>query len=303
MSTRQWLWLVFLSLLWGGSFFAVAIAVKEVPPLTLVLLRVFLAAAFLWAVLAVRGQAMAWTTSAWLAFLGMALFNNVIPFTAIVTGQQTIASGLASVLNATTPIWSIVLLHIFTDDKLTISKVIGVVLGALGVATLIGPDALGGLSPDLVGMALIILATFSYGCSAVWGRRLRSVPPLLSATGQLTCSSLLMLPLALAVEQPWTLAMPSAGSLVAVVSLAIVSTAIAYLVFFHIIAVSGPANVMLVTLLIPVSAIALGTLFLDEVLLARHFAGALVIGAGLVVIDGRLGRWLGGIARQPTRPG
>lgn len=292
MSGSQWLWLVFLSLLWGGSFFFVGVAVREVPTLTLVLARVGLGAAALWLFIAVRGEAVPRSRAAWTAFAGMALFNNVIPFTAIAAGQALIPSGLASVLNGTTPIWSVILLAILTrDEPLTANRISGVLVGALGVAVLIGPAAVAGQSLSLGGMALVLLGAFSYGISAVWGRRLRQFPPLASAAGQLTCSTLVLLPLALAVDRPWTLAMPSTATIAAVIGLAVLATAVAYLVFFHIIAVSGTANVMLVTLLIPVSAIALGAALLDEVLIPRHFAGAAIIALGLVILDGRALDW------------
>ncbi|MEM7775061.1 MAG: DMT family transporter [Pseudomonadota bacterium] len=293
MSRAQWLWLILLSILWGGAFFFIGVAVRELPPLTLVLARVGLGAAFLWIVLSMGRTAMPWTLSAWSAFAGMSLLNNVIPFTAIVAGQQTISSGLASVLNGTTPLWSVLLLHFFTrDDPLTPNRLVGVLIGALGVAVLVGPAALEGATMNLQGMLLILLATFSYGCSAVWGRRLRAVPPLVSSVGQLTCSTILLAPLALAIDQPWTMDLPSLEVVAAVIGLAIPSTAIAYLVFFHIASVSGTANVMLVTLLIPVSAVALGTLVLDEILLPRHILGGLIIGSALIVIDGRALGWL-----------
>lgn len=302
MSGSQWLWLILLSIVWGGAFFFIGVAVDDLPPLTIVLVRVALAAAFLWGVLLVTGRKMPWTTTAWLAFAGMALFNNVVPFTAIVAGQQSIPSGLASVLNATTPIWTVLLLHFLTqDDPLTLNRLAGVLLGALGVAVLVGPSVIEGAMLDLRGMGLVLLAAVSYGFSAVWGRRLRTTPPLFSATGQLTSATIILIPLAIWIDQPWTLAAPSWNVLAALVGLAMPSTALAYLIFFHIISVSGTANVMLVTLLIPVSAIILGSTFLGETLLFRHYVGGLIIACALLVIDGRLIRSASLVIRRETR--
>jgi drug/metabolite transporter (DMT)-like permease len=218
----------------------------------------------------------------------MAFLNNIIPFMLIVRGQKEIASGLASVLNATTPLFGVILAHLFTDDeKLTLQRLAGVLTGIAGVAVLVGPEALFGSSTNLIGMLLVLGAAISYGASGIWGRRFKNTPPLVTATSQLTCSTLVLLPLTLAIEQPWQLAMPSGPAIAALIALAVLSTALAYIVFFRIMAVSGPTNTLLVTLLIPVSAIAFGTLFLDEVLLPRHIAGALVIGIALVILDGR----------------
>ncbi|MEL6872056.1 MAG: DMT family transporter [Pseudomonadota bacterium] len=292
MSNSQWLWLILLSILWGGSFFFVGVAVDDVPPLTLVAARVALAAIVVVpvAVLVLR-QSVPMTATAWGAFAGMALFNNIIPFTSITMAQAHIASGLAAVLNATTPLMSLLMLRVFVADQpLTANKIGGVLVGIAGVAILMGPDVFGGLGGQTTGMALMLVATASYGLAAVWGRRLRSTPPTVSAAGQLTCSSLFLIPLALLVEQPLSLPVPGWPVILSIIGLAVLSTAIAYMIFFHILSVSGPTNVMLVTLLVPVSAIALGTLVLGETLLARHIVGAFVIGAGLLVIDGRLFR-------------
>lgn len=289
MPLTQWLLLVFLSLLWGGSFLFVGMAVHDIPPLTLVLARVGLAAIVLVPAVYAMGLRLPAGLRAWRPFLAMSLLNNIIPFLLIVRGQKEIASGLASVLNATTPLFAVVIAHLFTDDeKMTLPRIIGVLVGIAGVAVLVGPEALVGSSASLLGMMLVLAAALSYGLSGLWGRRFKGTPPLVTAASQLTCSTLVLLPLALAIDQPWQLAAPSTSAIAAVIGLAVLSTALAYIVFFRIMAVSGPTNTMLVTLLIPVSAIAFGTFFLGEVLLPRHIAGALVIGAALVILDGRV---------------
>lgn len=289
MSFTQWLLLVLLSILWGGSFLFIGMAVHELPPLTLVLGRVGLAAMVLIPVVYATGLRLPSGSRAWRPFMVMAFLNNVIPFLLIVRGQREIASGLASVLNATTPLFAVMLAHLCTaDEKLTLNRLAGVLVGIAGVAVLVGPEALFGNSASLLGMLLVLGAALSYAFSAQWGRRFKGTPPLVTSATQLTCSTLVLLPLALAIDQPWQIAVPSTSAISAVVALALLSTALAYIVFFRIMAVSGPTNTTLVTLLIPVSAIALGSTVLGEVLLPRHIAGALVIGLALIILDGRI---------------
>lgn len=289
MSLSQWMLLVALSVLWGGSFLFVGIAVQELPSLTLVLARVAIAALLLAPALFAMGLRLPDRLAAWRPFAIMAVLNNIIPFTLIVVGQREIASGLASVLNATTPLFVLLAGRVADrDQKLAPNKVIGVLLGIAGVAVLVGPEAMFGRASSLFGMLLCLGAALSYGIAGIWGRRLRDTPPLVSATTQLVCSTLALAPLALLIDQPWMLPMPSRATLLAVLGLAALSTSLAYVIFYRILAVSGPQNAMLVTLLIPISGIWLGASVLGETVLARHLAGAVVIGLSLLVIDGRL---------------
>ncbi len=288
MSRSQWLLLIALSVLWGGSFFFVGVIVKEWPAFTIVLARVGLAALILVPFVLAAGHRLPRTLAGWSPFLVMSLLNNVIPFSAIVYGQREIASGLASVLNATTPLFAVTLTHLLTTDKMSWNKFAGVLIGTIGVALLMGPAIFGSDKTSLAGMALVLAATCSYGFAGVWGRRLRETPPLVSACCQLLCSTAVLAVIAGLVDRPWQLAMPSQLGTLSLIGLAALSTALAYVIFFRILAVSGPTSVMLVTLLIPLSGIALGVLVLGETLLWRHIAGALVIASGLLVIDGRL---------------
>jgi drug/metabolite transporter (DMT)-like permease len=301
MSLGQWGLLVLLSVLWGGTFLFVGLALKELPPFTIVLARVAIAAALLIPVVYVLGHRMPSTWRQWQPFVGMSVLNNVIPFSLMVTGQQTVASGLVSVLNAATPMFSLLVAHALTsDEKLKANKLAGVALGIVGVGILVGPEALFGRASQVLGMGMVLGAALSYGFSGLWGRRLKSSPPIVTAASQLTSSTVLLIPLAVVFEQPWTLPVPGAETVTALICLATLSTALAYIIFFRIMAVSGPSNVMLVTLLVPLTAIPLGIWKLGEQLLLRHFAGALVIGFSLLVIDGRLYRWLKATAAQRT---
>ena len=223
----------------------------------------------------------------WMPFLVMGFLNNVIPFCLIVSGQTRIASGLASVLNATTPLFTVLVMAAFGDEPLAARRLVGVLAGLAGVIILRGPD-LGIAGGETLGMLLCLGAALSYGFSGLWGRRrLAGIPPLTSATCQLVCSSVVMLGLAGVVERPWLLPAPGLRTWLALLATAALSTALAYVVFFHILVRSGASNVMLVTLLIPVTAILLGHFLLGEPLEPREIVGALVIGGALLIVDGR----------------
>jgi drug/metabolite transporter (DMT)-like permease len=292
MHQRDWALLVLLSVLWGGSFFFTGVAVRELPPLTIVLARVAIAAVLLLPVLWASGARLPATPAGWMPFLVMGLLNNVIPFSLIVSGQTRIASGLASVLNATTPLFTVLVMAAAGDEPLAARRVVGVVAGLAGVIILRG-EGLEFDGSQTLGMALCLGAALSYGFSGLWGRRrLAGVPPLTSATCQLISSSVVMLALAGVVERPWLLPAPSLSSWLALLGTAALSTALAYVVFFQILVRSGASNVMLVTLLIPVTAILLGHFLLGEALVAREIVGACVIGGALLIVDGRVLRFL-----------
>jgi drug/metabolite transporter (DMT)-like permease len=291
MGLLDWSLLLTLSIRWGGSFFFVGVAVKALPPFTIVLLRVAIAAAALHLVLRARRAPMPWNGTTWLAFFGMGLLNNAIPFSLIVWGQTHIASGLASILNATTPLFTVLVAHVLTaDERLTKGRVIGVLLGLAGVVALIGPQALTGLGKDVLAQVAILGAAISYAFASIFGRRFKrmGIPPLATAAGQVTASSLLLLPVAMLVDRPWELAWPGWPVCGAIVGGGLLSTALAYVLFFRILASAGSVNLMLVTFLIPVSAILLGSMFLHEALGPMDFAGMALIGLGLAAIDGRL---------------
>ncbi|WP_298374326.1 DMT family transporter [Azospirillum sp.] len=283
--------LVALSVLWGGSFFFVGVAVKALPPLTIVSLRVVLAAVALGVLMRALGMRMPRGGSLWAAFFGMGVLNNLIPFCLIVWGQTQIASGVASILNATTPLFAVVVAHLLTDDeKMTGNRLFGVLLGCGGVVVLVGASAFDGLGANIWAQCAVLGAAFSYSLAGIYGRRFKrlGVSPLATATGQVTASALMLIPVACAVDRPWMLAMPGAATWGALLGIALLSTALAYVLFFRILASAGATNLMLVTFLIPVSAILLGALFLDERLETRQMMGMGLIACGLAAIDGRL---------------
>lgn len=293
MGVREWLMLFALSILWGGSFFFVEIAVSELPPLVIVLCRVGLAASVLWAIILARGIALPHGREVWLTFLGMGMLNNAIPFFLIVWGQQSIASGLASILNATTPIFTVVIAHFFlADEQISTRKFVGILIAIAGVVILVLPSIGLGETSSLLGQLAILGATISYGFASVFGRRFKSlgISPMMSSAGQLTGSTALLLPVTLAMHSPLDMAMPSTTVLIALILLAVACTALAYLLFFSILSSAGATNIALVTLLVPVTAVLLGVLVLGEKLSANHLIGMAGISLGLLVLDGRLFR-------------
>jgi drug/metabolite transporter (DMT)-like permease len=295
MALRVWFWLVLLSVLWGGSFFFAKVAVGELGPLTVVFARVALAAVALDLALVVRRRGLFRPGTPWRAYFTMGLLNNVLPFGLIFWGQTQIPSGLASILNATTPLFTLVVAHYLTaDETIDRTKVAALLAGLAGVAVLVGPDVLIA-DVGLWGQVACLGAALSYAFAGVYGRRFQAmgIAPLEAAAGQVTASAMLILPIMLVVEQPWTLpATPSPTVVAALAGLALLSTALAYILYFRILAAAGATNLLLVTFMIPVTAILLGSLVLDEQLLARQFAGMALIAAGLALVESRIGRRL-----------
>ena len=293
LGPMDWGLLVLLSLLWGASFLFVGIAVQELPVLTIIALRVSLAALVLWGIALFCGHQLPRGRKTWQAFLALGLLNNVIPFGLIVFGQQTIGAGLAAILNATTPLWTVLVAALFlADERFSKQKLFGVLLGLVGVIVMVGPDSLAGISRNLGAQLAVLGATLSYAFASVFGRRFAAakISPLHTALGQVTASSFILVPLALMIDTPWASALPSQATIFAILGLAVLSTAGGYLLFFNILERAGATNVSLVTLLIPPSAIAMGMLVLEETLQGIHFIGLALIILGLLSLQGRLFR-------------
>ena len=289
ISTRDWLLIVLLGAIWGGSFFFASIAVREIPPLPLVLFRVAIAASALWLYLLAARISLRPALPFILPFFGLSLLNNIIPFTLMFTGQTAIGAGLASVLNATTPFWTMLLANVLlSDEKLTLHRVVGVVFGIAGTAVMVGPGLLANLGGPVWAKFALVGTALSYACAGIFARRFRPVPPELVATGQLTASTIIMIPVVLMLYEPAGLFAAGPTTWAAVLALALVATAFAYIIFFRILASAGASNTSLVTLIVPASAILLGTVFLGERLEAFEMAGIALIGVGLLIIDGRI---------------
>jgi drug/metabolite transporter (DMT)-like permease len=293
--------------LWGGSFFFNEIALTGVRPFTLVLGRVLIAALALNIIVLATGKRMPGSMKMWAPFLLMGLINNLIPFSLLSWGQTRISASLASILIATTPVWAVILANFLTrDERLTPNRLAGVLFGLAGVALMVGLDALGGLGEDVVAQVAVVGAAVFYALAGIYGKRFRGVEPIVTATGQITGTAVMMVPIALLVDRPWMLPFPGWDVWGALLGLGLLGTALAYVIYFRLLRTAGATNSLLVTFLVPVSAIILGTVFLGEHLNVRQVAGMGLISLGLMAIDGRLLRRLrkgesGRVGTPPSR--
>ena len=287
MAGQDWAMLFGLALVFGSAFFLVKLALGSYGPLTVALIRVAIGCLILGAVAICRGRSLPRGRRVWLSLLVMGALNNAIPFALICWGQTHIESGLTAILNAMTPIFTVLAAHAAGQERLTLRRLAGVGLGFLGVAVLIGPESLRHLDPTDMAEIAVLLAAVSYAAAGIWGRRLRELPIEVAAGGMLAGSSLLLLPLALLLEHPWRIA-PTAASLAALTALGALSTAVAYLLYFRLLRRVGPTNLLLVTFLLPIVALALGAVFLGEHIEIGDLAGLALILLGLAAIDGRI---------------
>lgn len=285
MSRADWLRLILLSLLWGGSFFFVEIALTGLPPLAVVWGRVTIGAVCIGAMIAGFGPGLPRGVAVWRALLGMGILNNAIPFTLFAFAQGQISGALAAILNATTPLFTMVAMHLLTqdDEGITPTRALGLVAGLAGVAVMMLGQ---GWDGTLWAKLACLGAALSYGLAGVWGRRFRrlGLAPLQVAFGQCASAALLILPLMLGVSPPWQIALPGWQVWAALAGLGLLSTVLAYALFFRILASAGAVRLALVTFLIPVSATALGVAFLGQVPELRHLAGFALISVGLVAV-------------------
>ena len=289
MGATDWLLLLALGALWGGSYFFGKVALAQLGPFSVAAGRLALAAVVLHVVVRITRPGLPCAWQAWRAFWVMGLLNNVVPMSLILWGQTRIGSGLAAILNASTPLFTVLLAHCFTrDERLTSAKIAGVLFGLGGVVVMIGPEALGGARGHLLAQLAMLGAAISYACAGIFGRRFAGTPPIATATWQVTASSLTLLPLALLVDRPWLFPLPNARTWGAVVGLAVLCTALAYVIYFRVLTSAGASNLLLVTLLMPVNAVLLGVTLLGEDIEPRQATGMALIAAGLAVIDGRL---------------
>ena len=290
MSTADWGIILLLSLLWGGAFFMIELGLRGFPPNTLVFLRMALAVPPMLLILKFIGHRLPNDRKSWQQLLVLGAINAALPFILFFWGQTQIDSGLASVLNATTPLWGVVTAHFLTrDEKATPSRIIGVLLGIAGIIVMVGTEALGGISGSVLAQLACLAATLSYAFAAIYGRTLSqsTMTPMVVATGQVITAAILMLPVALIVDHPWALAAPGWDAWAGAIGLAIPSTAIAYFYYFRLIDRAGASNAMLVAFIMPVIAIILGVVALGEMVELKEIAGAALIALGLVAIDGR----------------
>jgi len=300
MGLSQWLMVVSLGLIWGGSFFFVAVSLKELPGFVIVAARTTIAAAALWPLVWIAKIPIPRSPRVWAAIVFMGLINNAIPYSLMVWAQTQIASGVASILNATTPLFTVLVAHMFTrDERMTPLSVVAVTVGFAGVVVMVGGTALQSLGSDVLGEMAILGMAVLYAFAAVFGRRFAAMQaaPIAVAAGQVTASAIMLIPCALIFDQPWTLPPPSLATIGAIFGLGLGTTGFAYVLYFRILATSGATNLLLVTFIAPASAILLGVSVLGEALLPRHIIGMALIGLGLLLMDGRPLKWLTGRPR------
>src|SRR5438105_5270391 len=221
MGLAEWGMLAALGIIWGGSFYFFAIAIGELPTFTIAFFRVGIATLALWTVVRFLGLEPPSTTGAWRDFLIMGLLNNAVPFSLIVWGQHAVPSGLAAIINATTPFFAVLVANAFTrDEKLSWNRLLGSVIGLVGVAVMMGLEALHGLGGAVLSQLAIVLASLFYAFGSVFGRRFTD-SPLVTAAGQTTGSTLILLPLVLAIDTPWRLSFPHLPAVLAILGLAL----------------------------------------------------------------------------------
>lgn len=286
-----WLLIGILAVLWGGAFFLIEVGLRSYPPITLVFMRLALAVPPMWIAMRFMGERLPKSPRVWGLLTIVGALNCALPFMLFFWGQQYLDSGYASILNATTPLWGVITAHFLTsDEKATPARIIGVLTGMAGIIVMIGPEAIKGLSNNLLAQIACIVSTLFYSFAAIYGRRLSqtALTPMAVATGQTMAAAVLMVPVVLFIDQPWTMAMPRLDSTLAGVTLALFSTALAYTLYFRVIDRAGASNAQLVAFLMPILAVILGILFLGERLSSGQIVGAGLIAVGLVILDGRI---------------
>lgn len=293
MTSRDWALLAMCAVFWGSAYTFNKVIVTELPALTITAARLVIAASFLTLLATLQGVRLPPFGRQWHAFFVFTLFSNVVPFLFVLRGQRETASGLAAVIGATTPLFVILLAHVFTtDERMQGRKVAGVLVGMAGVAVVVGADALAGWSSGLAAKLSLVFAAFLYAVGAVYSKRIVGLPPIAMAAMQMICGMVIALPLAMLIDQPWSLPQPSRKVVLAIIGTAIIGSSLSAIAYFHILKRAGATNAMLVTLLVPITPILLGGLLFGERLLWREVIGAAIIGAALLLIDGRPLRWL-----------
>lgn len=286
-----WLLIGILSILWGGAFFLIEVGLRSYPPITLVFMRLVLAVPPMWIAMRLMGQRLPSEPRVWGLLAVVGALNCALPFILFFWGQQYLDSGYASILNATTPLWGVITAHFLTsDEKATPARILGVLVGMAGIIVMVGPEAMKGLSNNLLAQLACIVSTIFYSFAAIYGRRLSQteLTPMAVATGQTMMAALMMVPVVVLVDQPWTMAAPRLDSTLAGLTLALFSTALAYTLYFRLIDRSGASNAQLVAFLMPILAVILGIAFLGESLSGGQIVGAALIAIGLAILDGRL---------------
>jgi drug/metabolite transporter (DMT)-like permease len=301
MNWKNMALLILLAALWGPSFLFIKVAVEDIPPLTLVLGRVAVGAAFLFAALSLRGGRLPAERTLWRRLAVLAFLHNALPWVLFSWGEQYIDSALASILNGTTPLFTIILAHFFVaGDRMTASKVLGVLLGFAGLSLLILPSLAGGVQASTWGIVAVTIASASYGVAIIYSRNhLRGLPKLVAPTTQLILATLYMLPIALIVDRPWTLPPPPPAAWLSLLALGVLGSGLAFIVYYRLLESANPTYISMVTYVIPIFGVILGVLVLNEQLTWLTLAGFALILLGVMVVNGLLANRLPVLSRKP----
>ena len=299
MKLKNFLLLILLAALWGPSFLFIKVAVAEIPPLTLVLGRVGIAAVLLTLFLLVQGKSLPRSRTVWRHLAVMGFVHNTIPFVLFGWGEQYIDSALASILNGTTPLFTIVLAHYFVaDDRLTPTKLVGVLIGFAGLLLLITPSLTDGLQATTLGLLAVALAAALYGVAIVYSRNnLRGLPPLVAPAGQMIMATIYLLPLSLLVDRPFSLPPLSQSVVWSMVALGVLGTAVAFVVYYRLLETAPASYVSMTTYVIPIFGVILGVLVLNEQPTWHAYAGFALILLGVMIVNGLIK-----LKRQPPVP-
>jgi drug/metabolite transporter (DMT)-like permease len=288
MNWRNFLWLLFLAALWGPSFLFIKVAVEDIPPLTLMMGRVGLAGILLYLILRAQGRNLLPFGRVWRHLAVMALVQNAIPFFLFAWGEQYIDSALAAILNGTTPLFTLLLAHLFTsDDRLTPTKIVGTLVGFGGLLILIGPSLVSGVQATTLGLLAVTVAAACYGVAMIYSsRHLRGLPPMVAPTTQLLLATLFLLPLSLVIERPFYLAVPSWSALGSLLALSVLGTALAFVIYYRLLERVRATYLSMSTYLVPVFGVILGVLVLNEQLGWNSYVGCTLILAGVMIVNG-----------------
>lgn len=282
--------LVLLSFLWGGSFTLIKVAVETVPPATIVTGRLAIGATLLMLLVMARGIAIPRTPVLWGAFLVQGVLQSALPFTLISWGEKHIDSGLAGLLNSTPPLFAfLITFFILREGGAAMRKFLGVATGFAGAAVILGPEILAGSGNSVLGQLAITGASLSYAVAAIYARRFSGQPALLTAACSMTMAAILILPVSLYVDHPWTLA-PSSEAIWSVVVLGVFSTALAMIIYFRLVKTLGTLGVTSGSYLRAGFSVLLGIMLLDEALSLSLAIGLVLIFLGVAIVTGRI-RW------------
>jgi drug/metabolite transporter (DMT)-like permease len=287
--------LLALATLWGASYTFIRVGVATIPPITLIACRTLMAGLLLLAIMRWRGVRMPLDAATWRRFLFQACLNSVIPWTMVAWGSRTLEAGVATILNSTAPIFTFFLtLAITRHETVTSRKLLGVVAGMAGICLIVGVQALSGFGAELTAQIAMVLAAIAYAGAAILGRGFRDLDPMVPAAGSLLCGAAILIPVSLALERPWTL-QPSTSSMLALLGLAVFSTALAFVIYFRLIRTLGSVGTTAQAYLRVPIGVAVGVVFLGEQLSSTAWIGlgCVVVGVAAMTIPARKPRPIG----------